>query len=141
MLNNAVIMGRICADPELRQTPSNVPVTRFTVAVDRGYAKQGEEKKTDFINIVAWRQTAEFICKYFGKGKRIGIEGCIQTRKWVDDDGKNRTAFEVLANNVQVIESKKATGIDIENDETPAPSFSSSSSDFTEIDTDDDLPF
>ncbi len=140
MFNLVVLTGGLTADPELRQTQSGVSVTSFSIAVQRKY-KAGEDAITDFINIVAWRQTAEFICKYFGKGKMIGIEGCIQTRKWVDDDGKNRTAFEVLANNVQFIESKKASGIDIENDEASAPSFSSSSSDFTEIDTDDDLPF
>lgn len=140
MFNLVVLTGRLTADPELRQTQSGVPVTSFSIAVQRKY-KTGEDAITDFINIVAWRQTAEFICKYFGKGKMIGIEGCIQTRKWVDDDGKNRTAFEVLANNVQFIESKKTSGIDIENDESSAPSSSYSSSDFTEIDTDDDLPF
>ncbi len=142
MFNLVVLTGRLTADPELKQTQSGVPVTSFSIAVQRKY-KAGEDAITDFINIVAWRQTAEFICKYFGKGKMIGIEGSIQTRKWMDDDGKNRTAFEVLANNVQFVESKKAADINIGTDEAPAPSYSASSSNFTEvaITTDDDLPF
>ena len=99
MLNCSVIMGRLTADPELRKTPSGVSVTRFTVAVDRGYAKQGEEKKTDFINVVAWRQTAEFICKYFKKGSMIAVQGSIETGSY-EKDGVKRSTFEINADNV-----------------------------------------
>ena len=106
MFNLVVLTGRLTADPELKKTPSDVSVTNFSIAVQRAY-KSGEEAVTDFINIVAWRSTAEFICRYFKKGKMIGIEGSIQTRKWVDNDGNNRTAFEVVANNVQFVESKR----------------------------------
>ena len=139
MFNLVVLTGRLTADPELRYTANNTPVTSFSIAVNRRY-KAGEESQADFINVVAWRQTAEFITKYFSKGSMIGIEGSIQTRKYVDKDtGKNRTAFEVIANNVQFVESKR--------DSAPtdaAPSFSNAAAnEFTEIDSgsDDDLPF
>lgn len=107
MFNLVVLSGRLTADPELKTTANGVPVCSFSIAVDRRY-KQGEEKQTDFINIVAWRSTGEFVSKYFSKGSMIGIEGSIQTRRYQDKDGKNRTAFEVVANNVQFIESKRA---------------------------------
>lgn len=107
MFNLVVLSGRLTADPELKTTPSGVSVCSFTIAVERRY-KQGEERQADFVNIVAWRQTAEFVSKYFSKGSMIGIEGSIQTRKYQDKDGKNRTAFEVVANNVQFIEPKRS---------------------------------
>ena len=84
MLNRVIIMGRLTADPELRQAASGVATCRFTVAVDRSYSKQGEEKQTDFITVVAWRQTAEFICRYFSKGRMIAIEGNLRTSKYPD---------------------------------------------------------
>jgi single-strand DNA-binding protein len=99
MLNCAVIMGRLTADPELRKTPAGVSVTRLTVAVDRGYAKQGEERKADFINVVAWRQTAEFVCKYFKKGSMIAVQGSIETGSY-EKDGVKRSTFEINADNV-----------------------------------------
>lgn len=104
--NLAVLTGRLTSDAELKTTPSGVSVTSFNIAVDRR-GKSGEEKQTDFIPIVAWRQTAEFITKYFQKGSMIGIEGSIQTRKYTDKMGYKRTAFEVVANNVQFVENKK----------------------------------
>ena len=106
MFNLVVLTGRLTADPELKTTQSGVSVVSFCIAVQRQY-KSGEEPITDFINIVAWRHTAEFVTKYFKKGNMIGIEGSIQTRKYTDKDGNNRTAFEVLANNVQFVESKR----------------------------------
>lgn len=142
MFNLVVLTGRLTADPELRYTANNTPVTSFSIAVSRRY-KAGEQAEADFINIVAWRQTAEFVSKYFQKGSMIGIEGSIQTRRYVDKDtGKNRTAFEVIANNVQFVESKR--------DASAAPaaegqqSFSNAgANDFTDLSgaTDDDLPF
>ena len=106
MFNNlAVLMGRLTADPELKTTQSGISVCSFDIAVDRPY-KKDEEKKADFIKIVAWRQTAEFVSHYFTKGSRIGIEGSIQTRRYQDSNGNNRTAFEVVANNVQFIDKK-----------------------------------
>ena len=106
MFNLVVLTGRLTSDPELKTTPNGVSVTSFSIAVNRNY-RAGEEQKTDFINIVAWRQTAEFIAKYFKKGSMIGIEGAIQTRKYQDSQGNNRIAFEVVANNVQFVESKR----------------------------------
>ena len=138
MFNLVVLTGRLTADPELRYTGNNTPVTSFSIAVNRRY-KAGEESQADFINIVAWRQTAEFITKYFSKGSMIGIEGSIQTRRYVDKEtGKNRTAFEVIANNVQFVESKRDNGGD------GAPSFSNAgANEFVEIEntSDDDLSF
>lgn len=141
MFNLVVLTGRLTADPELRYTGNNTPVTSFSIAVNRRY-KAGEEAQADFINIVAWRQTAEFITKYFNKGSMIGIEGSIQTRRYVDKDtGKNRTAFEVIANNVQFVESKR-DGSAASNSE--GSSFSNAgANEFVEIEnsSDDDLPF
>lgn len=140
MFNLVVLTGRLTADPELRYTPSNIPVTTFSIAVSRRY-KAGEQAEADFINIVAWRQTAEFVTKYFQKGSMIGIEGSIQTRRYVDKEtGKNRTAFEVVANNVQFVESKRdgAASTDAQ------PGFSNAgASEFTDLSggADDDLPF
>lgn len=140
MFNLVVLTGRLTADPELRYTGNNTPVTSFSIAVNRRY-KAGEESQADFINIVAWRQTAEFITKYFSKGSMIGIEGSIQTRRYVDKEtGKNRTAFEVIANNVQFVESKR----DSSSNGDGAPSFSNAgTNEFVEIEntSDDDLPF
>ena len=99
MLNSAIIMGRLTADPELRKTPSGVAVTRFTVAVDRNFAKEGEERKADFINVLCWRSTAEFVCKYFNKGSMIAVQGSIQTGSY-EKDGVKRSTFEVVADNV-----------------------------------------
>jgi len=100
MLNVAVLMGRLVADPELRHTPNGISTCTFRIAVDRSYVRSGEERKADFIDIVAWRQTAEFVCKYFRKGNLIAVDGSIQTRNYEDKQGNKRTAFEVVANNV-----------------------------------------
>lgn len=141
MFNLVVLTGRLTADPELKTTPSGVSVTNFSIAVQRRY-KSGEEPITDFINIVAWRSTAEFICRYFKKGSMIGIEGSIETRKWVADDGTNRTAFEVLANNVQFVESKKNNDTSVQGeDHLPAFEDKLKNSGFTEAASEDDLPF
>lgn len=142
MFNLVVLTGRLTADPELRYTPSNIPVTTFSIAVSRRY-KAGEEAQADFINIVAWRQTAEFVTKYFQKGSMIGIEGSIQTRRYVDKEtGKNRTAFEVVANNVQFVESKR-DGAAAPAGEAPASFSNAGAAEFTDLSggADDDLPF
>jgi single-strand DNA-binding protein len=104
-MNKAILVGRLTRDPELRYTQSNVAYCKFAVAVDRRY-KKGEEKSVDFINIVAWSATAEFIDKYFKKGRRIGIVGRIQVSKWKDDKGDNRTNVEVVADEVEFVDSK-----------------------------------
>ncbi len=105
-LNKVILGGRLTANPELKKTGSGVAVTSFTIAVDRKYSKDGS-KKADFITIVAWRQTAEFICKYFLKGSAIIVCGELQTRSWEDADGKNRYITEVVASEVSFAESKK----------------------------------
>ena len=107
MLNKAIIMGRITADLELRSTTNGKSVLQFTVAVDRGYVKQGEERQTDFISCVAWGQTAEFISKFFGKGNLIAIEGRIQTRSYEDKSGNKRTAVEVIVEKSSFTGEKK----------------------------------
>ena len=101
MLNHIVIMGRLTKDPELRTTQSGVSVTSFTLAVDRDFKnKDSGEKSTDFIDVVAWRQTAEFVCKYFSKGRMAVAEGRLQIRDWKDRDGNNRRSAEIVADNV-----------------------------------------
>lgn len=104
-MNTVQIIGRMTADPELRHTQSGTACTRFNVAVDRR-VKQGEEKQADFINIVAWQQRAEFICKYFSKGQKIALTGSIRTGSYTDRDGNKRNTFEVWAENVEFCESK-----------------------------------
>ena len=143
MLNCAVIIGRLTADPELRQTPSSVPVTRFTVAVDRGYAKQGEERKADFINVIAWRSTAEFVCKYFNKGSMIAVQGAIETGSY-EKDGVKRYTFEIKADNVSFCGGKneQSSNEGVANNATTTPNFSSPAvDDFAAMADDDDLPF
>ena len=105
-MNQICLLGRLTADPELRNTQNQIPVTSFTLAVDRTYTPKGQEKQADFINIVAWRQTAEFVSRYFRKGQKLALTGSLQSRKYVDKDGNNRTAFEVVADNVFFAESK-----------------------------------
>ena len=104
MLNNVVLMGRLTADPELRHTPNDIPVTSFTLAVDRSYVKSGADRQTDFIDIVAWRSTAEFVCRYFRKGLLVAVQGSIQTRSYQDKEGNKRKAFEIVADNVHFAE-------------------------------------
>ena len=99
-MNTAAILGRFAADPELKHTSSGVAVTSFTLAVDRNYAKPGQERQTDWIDVVAWRGTAEFICKYFAKGRMIAVSGFLQTRTWEDKQGSRRKATELVAREV-----------------------------------------
>ena len=144
MFNLVVLTGRLTADPELKTTQNGVSVCSFSIAVERRY-KQGEERQTDFVNIVAWRGQAEFISKYFSKGSMIGIEGAIQTRNYQDKNGNNRTAFEVVANNVQFVESKRSEGTTESNslpapENDPLPQFAERLEEF-EMADDDDLPF
>lgn len=146
MFNTVILSGRLTADPELKTTTNGISVTSFTIAVDRPY-KSGEEKKTDFINIVAWRGTAEFVTHYFTKGSLIGIEGSIQTRKYEDRDGNNRTVFEVVANNAQFVMPKSSAekvfngGKDNSIDTTENHS-NTNVDGFSEVDiSQEDLPF
>jgi single-strand DNA-binding protein len=142
MLNCAVVMGRLTADPEVRQTPSGVSVCRFTVAVDRSYVKQGEQRQADFINVLAWRQTAEFVGKYFQKGSMIAVQGSIQTGSY-EKDGIKRNTFEIVADNVSFCGSKSESGSTAPRANMDAtPAFSNGSiDDFSASADDDELPF
>lgn len=149
MFNKAVLIGRLTADPELKQTQSGISVCGFSIAVDRRYGGQGGEKKTDFINITAWRRDAEFVCNYFRKGSVIGVEGSIQSRKYVDRDGNSRTAVEVVADHL-FFTGPKSSGSGSPAPPAPAggtappaeASYSSGSpGDFEEMESDNDLPF
>lgn len=164
MYNRAILVGRLTADPELKQTPNGISVTSFSIAVNRSFTSKSGERQTDFIDIVAWRSTAEFICRYFSKGRAILVEGSIQTRTYVDKQGQNRRAWEVVADNAHFVESKNAAqgggggGPQFTDDMAPPASFPAQSSapsaaapppayssgsveDFTELDDDGDLPF
>ena len=148
MLNCAVLMGRRVADPELRTTPNGISVTTFRIAVDRSYVRQGEERQADFIDIVAWRQTADFVTRYFRKGSMIAVQGSIQTRSYEDKMGNKRTAVEVVADNVSFCGSKTESGTagaarPAAAPAAPAASFSTGGmGDFESIEDDDDsLPF
>lgn len=105
-MNNVSLIGRLTRDPELKHTSSDVAVTTFTIAVDRRFKNANGDRQADFITCVAWRQQAEFVGKYFSKGSRIALIGSIQTRKWEDADGHNRTSTEVVVDNIEFVESK-----------------------------------
>lgn len=130
MYNKVILVGRLCADPELRQTPSGISVCTFRIAVDRNYSPKDGEKTCDFIDIVVWRERAEFVTRHFSKGKPILVEGTIQTRNYNDKNGAKRTAVEVVAENVRFVGNKS---------ESAAPS--GGSEDFEEISDDGTLPF
>ena len=108
MLNHIVLMGRLVKDPELRRTQSSVAVASFRIAVDRDYAAKDAERETDFVDIVAWRNTAEFVSKYFTKGRMAVVSGRLQMRNWTDKDGNKRIAAEVVADNVYFGDSKQS---------------------------------
>lgn len=121
MLNRVILMGRITHDLELKNTQSGISVLSFTVAVDRGYAKQGEERQTDFINCVAWRQKAEFINNYFAKGRMIAIEGTLQTRTYDDKNGVKHYVTEVVVDNVSFTGEPKQQGSSATNSTFSTP--------------------
>ena len=129
-LNKIFIMGRITKDPELRRTDSGTAVTSFSLAVDRDFKSQSGEKETDFIDVVAWRSTAEFVATYFTKGRMAVVEGRLQIRDWKDKDGNTRKKAEVVADNVYFADSKKETGFSA----LVAP-------EMNEIEDDEDWPF
>lgn len=133
-LNLSMLIGRLTGDPELKQTTSGVSVATFSIAVNRQYSKD-KEQQADFINVVAWRNTAEFIAKYFKKGNAIFIKGAIQTRSWTDGNGNKRYATEVVADEAQFVESKKG------DSEAPSMPYSGKEAQFVEMTDDQDLPF
>jgi single-strand DNA-binding protein len=142
VLNSVNLQGRFTATPELRQTSNGISVTSFTLANDIGY---GEKKKTAFIDCVAWRGTAELICKWFQKGSMVIIQGSIQTRSYTDKQGAKRKAFEIVADNVHFAEPKRDGNHTAENNapqRAAQPAYSDGKQDdFEEIPSDDDLPF
>ena len=142
-MNKVILMGRLVADPELKTTPSGISVTSFRIAGDRNYVKQGEERQTDFIDIVCWRQRAEFVCKYFVKGQLIALDGSIQTRQYQDKNGNNRTAVEVVADNVYFTGDKRVTVAQADTEPnvyTPSETGYTQSG-YEEVSSEDDLPF
>jgi single-strand DNA-binding protein len=150
MLNVCALNGRLTAEPELKHTQSDIPVTSFTLAIDRGYVKAGAERQADFIDIVCWRQTAEFVSKYFHKGQLVAVTGAIQTRSYEDKQGNKRKATEIVASKVDFAERKqdgmKEIAKNAEN--MGVPMTEANCNDFVEITgegmpytKDDDLPF
>ena len=151
-LNKVVLAGRLTGDPELKQTPSGVSVTNFSIAINRRFSsRNGEnaEQQTDFINVVAWRQTAEFITKFFRKGSAICLTGSIQTRAWQDSQGQKRYATEVVVDDAMFVDSRAESnapqgGYSVPDAYAQTTSFSSNAAqtaNFEELNTDDDLPF
>lgn len=133
MINKVILMGRLTRDPEMRHTNSGTPVTTFSIAIDNGY---GDNKRTDFVNCLAWNKTAEFVTKYFAKGKMIIVIGRISTRSWETQDGKRAYATEVVANEVNFGETKSS------QQTATQPPMQDDDDDFTPLDEeDDDLPF
>ena len=135
MLNKIIIMGRLTRDPELRRTGSGTPVTSMTLAVDRDFKSQSGEKETDFIDVVAWKNTAEFVSKYFAKGRMAVVDGRLQVRDWTDKDGNKRRVYEVVADHVYFGDSKPAESAHSYTPQDPG-------GDFAEIGEEDgELPF
>ena len=141
MLNRIVLMGRLTRDPELRRTQSGTAVVSFSIACDRDYAAQGAERETDFIDIVAWRGTAEFVEKYFGKGRMIVVGGRLQIRNWEDRDGNKRRSAEVIVNSIYFGDSKKDGDSSTGNYRAAGAPVDVSASDFTDVEDDGELPF
>jgi len=149
MLNSVALMGRITADPELKRTANGIAVCSFCIAVNRTYVKAGEDREADFINIITWRGTAEFVCKYFTKGQLMALEGAIQTRNYEDKNGNKRTSVDVVASNIHFAESKnpsqqKSTenNVSLFNKDEDVIMFSTcDNDDFIEIEDVFDLPF
>ena len=132
MLNRIIVMGRLTRDPELRRTNSGKAVASFTVAVDRNFKSQSGEKETDFTDVVAWSNTAEFVSKYFTKGRMIVVEGRLQLRDWTDKDGGKRRSAEIVADSVYFGDSKRDGGDTAQSEPQGG---------FSEIEDDGDLPF
>ncbi len=147
MLNHIVLMGRLTRDPELRRTQSGIAVASFSLAVDRDFgSRDGGEKQTDFIDIVAWRQTAEFVSKYFTKGRMAVVSGRLQIRDWTDKDGGKRRSAEVVADNVYFGDSKRDSAPSGGTSYSSAPSYGNYdapaiSTSFSEVEDDGELPF
>lgn len=151
MLNVVAIMGRLVADPELKITPAGISVCTFRIACDRNFVQQGQQRQADFIDVVAWRHNADFLCKYFAKGSMVAVQGRLQTWQYQDRNGSNRTAVKVVADSLSFAGSNKKPGgqaVDDGGEEPPSNSPETTSAysqgsaeDFEVIDDNDDLPF
>ena len=163
MINRVILMGRLVADPELKTTNTGISVTSFRIAVDRNYVKAGEQRQADFFDIVAWRSSAEFVCRNFSKGSLIAVDGQLQSRSYQTKDGQNRTAIEVVADNVSFTGERRDTAgtygggysqapapranayggsqVAPEPVQQPAAYSAGSADDFQAMPLDDDLPF
>lgn len=156
MFNKAILIGRMVADPELRQTPNGVSVCTFRIAVDRAFTPKDGERQADFLDVVAWRTQAEFVSRYFNKGKLILVEGSIQSRSYTDKNDQKRYAVEIVADNIRFVGSKAesaggGSSRPLPDDSSappergvnslPASYSSGSAEDFAEIEDDGDLPF
>lgn len=140
--NKVILIGNLVADPELKQTANGVAVTSFRIAVGRRFTKQGETPQADFIDIVCWRQTAEFVIRYFTKGKSILVCGSLQTRSWVDNNNVKRFTTEVVADEVSFVEKKSGDFNQKEGNYSNVPNYSSAGeSSFEDLSADDELPF
>lgn len=135
-LNKVILMGRLTRDPELKSTQSGVDVASFTLAVDRGYAKAGTERETDFLDCVAWRGTAEFVSRYFKKGMQVAVTGRIQTRKWKDQNDQKRVSVEIVVDEAFFADSKRDTAVD----RTEPRGWQSQDVSFADL-GDEDVPF
>ena len=150
MLNVVAIMGRLVADPELKTTSAGINVCTFRIACDRSFAKQGQQRQADFIDVVAWRHNADFLCKHFAKGGMVAVQGRLQTRQYQDRNGNKRTAVEVVADSLSFAGSSKKPGGQAVDEggeappsdyRDPAPAYSQGDADdFAVIDDNDDLP-
>lgn len=151
MLNVVAIMGRLVADPELKTTPAGINVCTFRIACDRNFVQQGQQRQADFIDVVAWRHNADFLCKHFAKGSMVAVQGRLQTRQYQDRNGNKRTAVEVVADSLSFAGSSKKPGGQAVDEggeappsdyRDPAPAYSQGDADdFAVIDDNDDLPF
>ena len=162
MINRVILMGRLVADPELKTTNTGISVTSFRIAVDRSYVKAGEQRQADFFDIVAWRSSAEFVCRNFSKGSLIAVDGQLQSRQYQTKDGQNRTAIEVVADNVSFTGERRDASAGTYGDYSQAPRANAyggsqvapaapapqpaaysagSADDFQVMPLDDDLPF
>lgn len=140
MINKAILIGRLTTQPELKKTQSGVSICSFSIAVQRNYKGTDGSYPTDFINIVTWRNTAEFVCKFFTKGQLIGIVGSIQSRSYEDKNGNKRTAIEVVAEEAQFVESKRESTYAEPQEFKVPPIAGGNDVEFEEVE-DDDLPF
>ena len=152
MLNRVVIMGRMVADPELKKTNGGISVTSFRIAVDRNYVAQGKGRQADFFDVVAWRSSAEFVCRNFPKGALIAIDGQLQSRQYMTKDGQNRTAIEIIADNVSFTGERRDGNYDRpsgsqirkyadEGGSQEIPGYADNVAGFQGMPNEDDLPF